>query len=72
MYLLQLVTQDYELQLKTEILVKTIGELKFEGREMVRYNPRAVGNKYRIYGMEKNTRGYYVSTGMLKEGVVQG
>lgn len=72
MFLLQLLTTDYTLQLKTEILAKTVEELKWMGKEMVQNNPAAVGSKYRIYSMEKNANGYYLSTGMLKEGVVQG
>lgn len=54
-YLLQIQTDDFGLQLRTEIVANTIEQLKFEAVKMVKNNSVVKGLKYGIWNLvEKN------------------
>jgi len=48
-YLLQVQTEDFGLQLKTECVADTIEGLLYEAKEMVKKNSVVKGMKYRIF-----------------------
>lgn len=54
-YLLQVQTDDFGLQLRTEVVASTLEQLKLEAVKMVKNNPVVKGLKYGIWNLvEKN------------------
>lgn len=54
-YLLQVQTDNFGLQLRTEVVASTLEQLKFEAVEMVKNNPVVKGLRYGIWNLiEKN------------------
>lgn len=62
MYHLQIVTNDFLLQLKTEIVTDTVEGLKILSKQMIKNNPNSIGETYRIWLDGK----------FVKEGVILG
>ena len=61
MYLLQIRTNDFGLQLRTEITAETIKQLQLESKQMVSANPEVKGLTYGIYKIEKLESGKFES-----------
>jgi hypothetical protein len=67
-YLLQITTNDFLLQLRTECTADTISGLQKTASEMVKKNPVVKGMTYRIFTyIKKNDR---FESSFLKEGIV--
>ena len=71
MYLLQIPTDDFGLQLRTETTSETISQLQLAAKRMVRSNPEVRGMQYRIFTVIKNVSGKFDSK-MLKESTITG
>jgi hypothetical protein len=70
MYLLQIQTLDFSLQLKTEIESDTIQGLQEKAKLMVKRNKAVVGMKYLICKYTKKENGFTSET--LKTGIIMG
>jgi len=68
MYLLQVTTKDYGLQLRTEVTADTVEQLQLLGKAMVKNNPAVVGLSYIIAKYTKVNDKFTCNT--LKTGVI--
>ncbi len=71
MYLLQVITSDFSLQLKTEVTASTIEELQYLAVRMVKSNPCVIGLDYVVARYVK-TGGGGMQSETLKTGKVKG
>ena len=69
MFLLQVQTRDYSLQLATEITADAIEQLQTKATKMVIHNPLVKGLTYRIFSLTKDQTGTTHSK-MLKQGTI--
>lgn len=69
-YLMQILTPDFELQLKTEVTAETIFKLQMEAKQMLKKNTNIVGMTYRVFELVE-TSGRSIST-MIKQDTFQG
>jgi hypothetical protein len=67
-YLLQLKTSDYSIQLKTECTGSSISELNITAKEMVKNNPTVKGMVYRVFSYTKKDNKFLSK--FLKEGTI--
>ena len=68
-YLLQIQTRDFGLQLHTEVTASTIQQLQIEAKEMISNNPIVKGMKYLIASYTKNSNGEFESK-TIKVGII--
>ena len=69
-YLLQVLTDNFEEQLKTEVTANGLDVLLHEAKDMVKNNPSVVGKAYRVFKYE-NINGKMIPS-FLKESVIEG
>jgi len=70
MYLLQITTSNFELQLKTEVQAETPEQLQYLASKMVKNNPVVIGMKYII--AKYNKVGDKLISETLKVDIIRG
>lgn len=70
MYIFQITTKDFGLQLRTEVTADTLDQLLFMAKEMIKNNPKVIGMKYIIAQYKKVGEKMLAET--LKTDTIQG
>jgi len=69
-YLLQVLTDNFEEQLKTEVTANSVDVLRYEAKKMIKKNPSVIGKSYRVFRYD-NVNGKMIPS-FLKESVIVG
>ncbi len=72
MYLFQITTKDFALQLLTEVTANTVQELQTKAAEMVSRNKKVIGLNYLIVKYTKKDSGTGFDSVTLKTGIITG
>lgn len=71
-YLCQLITNDAEFQLRTEVTATTVEQLQHEAREMVKRFPAMIGQRYIVAKYTKRVGAAGSDCQTLKTGTITG